>query len=56
MKRILKIFAGLLIGAAMLAGLTGCGTLTEDENEQLVPWSRPASWEGTVPGMPSTPG
>ena len=40
----------------MLSALSGCGTLTEDENAQQVPWSRPASWEGTVPGMPSTPG
>jgi hypothetical protein len=46
----------LLLGAFFVLGLTGCGTLNEDENEQQVPWSRPASWEGTVPGMPNSPG
>lgn len=56
MKRIFKVFSCLLVGLGVLAGVSGCSTLAEDEHDQMVPWSRPASWEGTVPGMPSTPG
>lgn len=29
--------------------LSGCFNSTEDE--QTVPWGRPASWEGGAPGM-----
>lgn len=40
----------LLVFVATL--LTGCAAKSEDES--TIPWSRPASWEGGLPGM--TPG
>lgn len=36
-----------LAGAAVL--LTGCTSKTEQDS--TIPWSRPASWEGGIPGM-----
>lgn len=36
------------LSALALAGLTGCGPT---KNESSVPWSRPAEWEGRIPGM-----
>jgi hypothetical protein len=45
----------LLILIAALAG--GCATLKEeDPNSQQTPWAGPASWEGTIPGMPAPRG
>lgn len=32
-----------------ILSLSGCLNSTEDE--QTVPWGRPASWEGGAPGM-----
>ena len=53
MKRINGKLLLLCILAAALAGLTGCRTLAEeDPNDQQLPWSTPADWEGTIPGMP----
>ena len=45
-----------LAGLVSLAFLSGCGTLTEDENMQQKPWGEPAPFEGQVPGMPTTRG
>lgn len=43
----------LFLMAASVAGLSGCTTLMEeDENTQTVPWSQPADWENQLPGMP----
>jgi hypothetical protein len=43
----------LLVASLALAGgslfLTGCSTKTEADSS--IPWSRPASWEGGIPGM-----
>ena len=43
----------LLLTALALAGVSllfsGCSTKTE--NDGTIPWSRPASWEGGIPGM-----
>ncbi|MET0262645.1 MAG: hypothetical protein ABW223_07090 [Rariglobus sp.] len=36
-----------LAGAA--AFLAGCTTKTEQDS--TIPWSRPANWEGGIPGM-----
>ncbi len=45
-------FKKLLLAALALAAgsllLTGCTTTEQDSS---IPWSRPASWEGGVPGM-----
>lgn len=38
----------LLATATVLAGLTGCTTPPRDSS---IPWSRPAEWEGRIPGM-----
>jgi hypothetical protein len=42
----------LLIALAGIAGafsFTGCTSATEEDS--AIPWSRPANWEGQVPGM-----
>lgn len=44
MKKLVLI---LLAGSACV--LAGCSTKTEQDSS--IPWSRPASWEGGIPGM-----
>ncbi|MBC8041005.1 MAG: hypothetical protein H7Y06_10710 [Opitutaceae bacterium] len=42
----------LLLALALVGGsflFTGCTTKTEADSS--IPWSRPASWEGGIPGM-----
>ncbi|MFA6286917.1 MAG: hypothetical protein WC661_05975 [Opitutaceae bacterium] len=45
----------LVLAGLALAGLgaslftSGCSTKTPDDSS--IPWSRPASWEGGIPGM-----
>lgn len=39
----------LLALSIPLLGLTGC--LDSSPDEQSVPWSRPADWEGGAPGF-----
>lgn len=46
MKSII-ILLTLVFGLTLLAG---CSTRSEDDS--TIPWSRPAPWEGGVPGMP----
>ncbi|HNC23870.1 MAG TPA: hypothetical protein PLU52_06660 [Opitutaceae bacterium] len=41
------LFALLLIALGALAG--GCTYKTEKDSS--IPWSRPADWEGQIPGM-----
>jgi hypothetical protein len=43
-----KLLFVLLMSALVLAGLTGCGPQQQDSS---IPWSRPADWEGRIPGM-----
>lgn len=38
----------ILLLTVVLIGLTGCGRSQENST---IPWSRPASWEGRIPGM-----
>ena len=40
-----------LLTLALGAILTGCTTKTSKDSS--IPWSRPASWEGGIPGMGS---
>jgi hypothetical protein len=49
MVRLKKLLLSLLavVGASLL--FTGCTTKTEQDSS--IPWSRPASWEGGIPGM-----
>ena len=42
-----RIFALLLLAVAGIFG--GCSTRTQKETS--IPWSRPAGWEGQIPGM-----
>jgi hypothetical protein len=42
-----SLFALLLLTVALL-GLTGC---TGPQQDSSIPWSRPATWEGRIPGM-----
>jgi len=48
----MKAFFRLLIVLAAITGgviFTGCTSASEDGDS--IPWSRPANWEGQVPGM-----
>ncbi len=47
MKASYRLF--LLLGLLSAGLLSGCATKTEDET--TIPWSRPATWEGTAPGF-----
>jgi ABC-type oligopeptide transport system substrate-binding subunit len=49
MSRLKKLIllALALSGASLLS--TGCSTKTEQDS--TIPWSRPANWEGGIPGM-----
>jgi hypothetical protein len=49
MKVALRLLALLaLLSSSMM--MQGCFTATEDDSS--IPWSRPASWENSAPGMP----
>ncbi|MBL9214917.1 MAG: hypothetical protein JNG83_05530 [Opitutaceae bacterium] len=48
MPNLRKLAFLLLIAALALAGLAGCGPPKQDSS---IPWSRPADWEGRIPGM-----
>ena len=39
----------LALGSLFAALATGCAT--KQAEDSTIPWSRPASWEGGVPGM-----
>jgi len=41
------LFVFLLLALAAL-GLSGCAPSQQDSS---IPWSRPAEWEGRIPGM-----
>lgn len=48
----MKAYVRFLIVLAGIAGsffFTGCTSQTEADSS--IPWSRPANWEGQVPGM-----
>lgn len=45
-----RIIVALLATSAGLFAFTGCRSSAQDS---AVPWSRPASWEGSLPGMGS---
>lgn len=46
----LKKFA--LVASALLAfGSLFSGCTTRSQKETSIPWSRPAGWEGQIPGM-----
>ena len=43
-----KTLLSLLLLALAALGLSGC---TDNQQDSSIPWSRPAEWEGRVPGM-----
>jgi hypothetical protein len=51
MKSIARVFFILLSLVGILAA-TGCTS----QRDSSIPWSRPANWEGQVPGMGQMPG
>lgn len=52
MPALKRLLLALLLGAVSLL-VNGC---TSSDEETSIPWSRPQSWEGQVPGMGSSPG
>lgn len=48
MPTLRKALLALALGALALAGLAGCTSAQQDSS---IPWSRPADWEGRIPGM-----
>ena len=52
MSALKRLLLALLLGFTALL-VNGCAT---KEEEDSIPWSRPQSWEGTVPGMGQSPG
>lgn len=48
MPSLRKSFFLILLSLLGLAGLTGCGPSKQDSS---IPWSRPADWEGRIPGI-----
>lgn len=47
---LLRLIVALAASAAGLVAFSGCRSSAQDSS---VPWSRPASWEGSLPGMGS---
>ncbi|HEX9781877.1 MAG TPA: hypothetical protein VGA56_03985 [Opitutaceae bacterium] len=48
MKLVLKRTAILVLASTAALILSGCATRPQDSS---VPWSRPADWEGRLPGV-----
>jgi hypothetical protein len=44
-----SLLLALAVLGTSLVFMTGCTTKTEQDSS--IPWSRPASWEGGIPGM-----
>jgi hypothetical protein len=51
MKSAARLFL-LALGLAGTFATFGCTS----QRDTSIPWSRPANWEGQVPGMGTTPG
>lgn len=48
MPSLRKALLALALAFLALAGFTGC---TSPKQDSSIPWSRPADWEGRIPGM-----
>jgi len=51
----MKISARIFLVVLSLGGLLAASGCTS-QRDTSIPWSRPANWEGQVPGMGATPG
>ena len=49
--KILKLTLLLSLFTATYICFSGCAKVHQDENP--IPWSRPADWENKAPGMPN---
>ena len=48
MPAIRRTIFALALASVALLGLAGCSNPQQDSS---IPWSRPAEWEGSIPGM-----
>jgi hypothetical protein len=48
MPTLRKALLALALAALAFLGLAGC---TSPQQDSSIPWSRPADWEGRIPGM-----
>jgi len=55
LPRFMKLLPRILFAALTLAGIFAASGCTS-QRDTSIPWSRPANWEGQVPGMGQTPG
>ncbi|HEX2101812.1 MAG TPA: hypothetical protein VHF69_14155 [Candidatus Synoicihabitans sp.] len=53
MKFCFRLLAALLVGFGSFF-FVGC--TSKSDQDTSIPWSRPAGWEGQIPGMGTTPG
>ena len=51
MIRLKKLFIATLALTGVSLALLSTGCTTKTEQDSSIPWSRPASWEGGMPGM-----
>ena len=49
LRKKLVLLGLALAGIVATLATTGCSSKTEQDSS--IPWSRPASWEGGIPGM-----
>jgi hypothetical protein len=48
MPTLRKALVALSLATLALVGLSACTSAQQDSS---IPWSRPATWEGQIPGM-----
>lgn len=47
MPKLRKVLFALVLALLAFAGFSGCAP----QQNSSIPWSRPADWEGRIPGM-----
>jgi nitrous oxide reductase accessory protein NosL len=52
----MKLFRLLVASVVVVGSLAFAGCTTKTDQDTSIPWSRPAGWEGQIPGMGTTPG
>ena len=51
MKSLRRILLAAVAAVAASLGLLATGCSTNSPKQTSIPWSRPAGWEGQIPGM-----